>query len=66
VKLDHTSEDKHRWKVVRLDDCTDVPGEIVSADDQIGECCMEVGGEAKTLSFRLRDQDRRARQEIRV
>jgi hypothetical protein len=49
-----SSADKRRWKVVRLDTHADVPGEIVSADDDTGECCMEVGGEAKTLSFRSR------------
>jgi len=47
----HSSEDKSRWKVVRTDNYTDVPGEIVTADETTGECSMQVGGETKTLSF---------------
>jgi hypothetical protein len=49
-----SAEDKICWKIVRLDDHTDVPGEIISADEDTGECCMEVGGEAKTFRFRFR------------
>ena len=53
VKLEswHSSEDKHRWKIVRTDNYTDVPGEIVTADETTGECSLHVGGETKTLSF---------------
>jgi hypothetical protein len=47
----HSSEDKRRWKIVRLDNYTDVPGEIVTADETSGECSVHVGGETKTLSF---------------
>ena len=50
-----TAEDsgdiKRRWKVVRLDNYTDVPGEIVSGDDVTGEYSMHVAGETKTVSF---------------
>lgn len=46
-----STEDKKRWKIVRRDDFTDVEGEIVTADEDTGECCMQVGGETKTLSF---------------
>ena len=47
----HTSEDKRRWKIVRTDNYTDFPGEIVSADETICECSLQVGGETETLSF---------------
>jgi hypothetical protein len=53
VKLEswHSSEDKRRWKIVRTDNYTDVPGEIVTADETTGECSVQVSGETKTLSF---------------
>jgi hypothetical protein len=44
-------EDKHRYKIVRTEDYTDVPGEIITADELSGECCLQVGGETKMLSF---------------
>ena len=47
----HSIEDKRRWKIVRTDNYTDVPGEIVTADETTGECSLHVGGETKTLSF---------------
>ena len=47
----HSTEDKRRWKIVRTDDYTDVAGEIITADEATGECCIQVGGETKTLSF---------------
>jgi hypothetical protein len=45
VKLEswHSSEDKRRWKIVRTDNYTDVPGEIVTADETTGECSMPGG-----------------------
>ena len=46
-----TDDDKRRWKIVRTDDYSDVPGEILSADEATGECCLRVGTETKTLSF---------------
>jgi hypothetical protein len=46
-----SAEDKRRWKIVRTDSYTDVPGEIITADETTGECCMQVSGEAKSLSF---------------
>jgi hypothetical protein len=59
VKLESwmSSEDKRRWKLVRTDNYTDVPGEIVTADETTGECSMLVqkadhsGTETKTSSF---------------
>jgi hypothetical protein len=42
---------KSRYKIVRRDDCTDVDGEIITANEDTGECCVQVGGETKTLSF---------------
>ena len=47
----HTTEDKKRWKIVRRDDFSDVAGEIITADESSGECCVQVKGETKTLSF---------------
>jgi hypothetical protein len=47
----HSTEDKRRWKLVRTDNYSDVPGDIITADEATGECCLQVGGETKTLSF---------------
>lgn len=47
----HSAEDKRRFKIVRTDSYTDVPGEIITADETSGECCLQVAGETKTLSF---------------
>jgi hypothetical protein len=47
----HSAEDKRKWKIVRLDKHEDVPGEIVAADEETGECKVKIGGEEKTLSF---------------
>lgn len=48
-------EKKHGWKLVRTDNYADVPGEIVSADEDTGECCVtvQVGDttETKALHF---------------
>jgi hypothetical protein len=44
-------EEKRRWKVVRTDDYTDVPGDIITADEATGECCVQVGKHTKTLSL---------------
>lgn len=44
-------ETKRRWKLVRRDDFTDVEGQIISADEATGDCCLQVGEETKTLSF---------------
>jgi hypothetical protein len=55
MKLDHTTEDKKRWKIVRTDfggpNGGDVEGEIITADEATGETCVQVAGETKTLSF---------------
>ncbi len=49
------NEDKAKWKIVRTDfggpDGGDVEGEIVTADEATGECCLQVGSETKTFSF---------------
>ena len=42
---------KAKWKIVRTDTYTDVTGEILSADEATGECCLRVNAETKTLSF---------------
>jgi hypothetical protein len=47
----HSTEDKARWKLVRTDDYSEVKGEIITADEASGECCVRVGGETKTLSL---------------
>jgi hypothetical protein len=50
-----SAEDKKLWKIVRTDNYADVPGEIVAADEDTGECDVQrkVDGEEKTehLSF---------------
>lgn len=47
----HSAEDKKRWKLVRTDDYSDVTGEIITADEDTGECCIQVNGETKVLHF---------------
>ncbi len=47
----HSTDDKKNWKIVRLDSYTDVPGEIITADEATGEICVQVAGETKTFSF---------------
>ncbi len=52
----HSADDKRRWKIVRTDSLTDVPGDIISAFEESGECCLQVatpggGNETKTFSF---------------
>jgi hypothetical protein len=47
----HAAVDKRRWKIVRTDNYTEVPGEIVIADEATGECTVIVAGETKTMSF---------------
>jgi hypothetical protein len=39
-----SAEDKRRWKIVRTDDYTDVPGDIITADEASGECCVQIAG----------------------
>ena len=53
LESDQTAESKHQWKIVRRDECTDVAGEIISADEQTGECVVQIAGEEKprSLSF---------------
>jgi hypothetical protein len=46
-----SSDVKRRWKLVRTDFYTDIPGEIETADEVSGECSLRVGGETRTLSF---------------
>jgi hypothetical protein len=51
----HSAEDKGLYKVVRCDSYTDVPGDIITADEATGECCMGVRVqdkiETKSYSF---------------
>ena len=47
----HSSEDKRKWKLVRTDNFKDVEGEIVTADEDTGECSVNNNGETKTHSF---------------
>jgi len=46
-----SAEHKRCWKIVRTDTYTDVAGEIITADEDTGEVCIQVAGETKTLSF---------------
>lgn len=51
----HSKEDKSRWKIVRRDTMEDIVcDEIVSADEDTGECCITIGDETKVLSFGFR------------
>ena len=47
MRLDDTmpSEERARWKIVRMDSYRDVPGMIVSADEMTGKCVLEMHGE---------------------
>ena len=53
----HSAEERRRWKIVRTDTYTDVPGEIISADEATGECCLQItvyeNGQAKTETKQL-------------
>jgi hypothetical protein len=50
-----SSDIKRKWKVVRTDNCTDVAGEIIAADEDTGECSLQVTAngvsEKKSMSF---------------
>ncbi len=51
-----SAEEKHRWKLVRTDNFIDVPGEIVTADEETGEASMKLTAsdgtsEDKSISF---------------
>jgi hypothetical protein len=46
------SLERKRWRVVRLDSFADIPGQILSADDQTGEVTMrDQGGEETSYSL---------------
>jgi hypothetical protein len=53
VKIDSSisSEERAKYKVVRADDYTDLPGEIMEADETTGEVVMIIAGEKKTFSL---------------
>jgi hypothetical protein len=55
MKLESTdsAETKQRWKVVRCDDYTDVPGEIIAADEATGECRVQVAGQETPQDLRF-------------
>jgi hypothetical protein len=50
-----TVDDRRRWKIVRRDNCSDVHGDVISADEETGEACLLVTAngksETKTFSF---------------
>jgi len=46
-----SSEIKKLYKIVRRDSGADVEGWIISADDAIGECSLQIDSETKTFSF---------------
>ena len=46
-----SAEIKGRYKIVRADYLTDVPGDIIMADDDTGECTVHDAGETKSLNF---------------
>jgi len=47
-----TEANKALWKIVRLDDYSDVPGKIISACVLSGECVMQInGGQSQNHSF---------------
>jgi hypothetical protein len=50
-----SAENKRRWKIVRTDSYEDVPGEIVAANDETGDYCVQrtVEGETKTETMAL-------------
>jgi hypothetical protein len=47
----HGAEAKRKWKIVRTDSYADVEGEIITANHETGECCIQVAGETKTFNF---------------
>lgn len=47
----HDSATKSHWKIVRTDNYADIPGEIVAADENTGECSMQVQGETKNMNL---------------
>jgi hypothetical protein len=46
-----STEIKAQWKIVKTIDYSDVPGEIITAIEETGECCVQIGSDAKALSF---------------
>lgn len=47
----HEAAEKKRWRVIRLDNFSQIPGDIVTADEVTGECQMNHNGETKTHNF---------------
>jgi hypothetical protein len=47
----YSDEFRKRWKIVRTDTMTDMPGRIISANEVTGECSLDIGGETRTLNF---------------
>ena len=47
----NSTEVKRNWTIVRIDDYTDVVGEIITADEATGECCILIGSKTNPLSF---------------
>lgn len=42
-----SAEIKSVWKLVRTDSYLDIPGDIVAADEESGECSLCVAGKTK-------------------
>jgi hypothetical protein len=40
IKSHYSDEFKCLWKLVRRDDMNDIPGDIITADEATGECCL--------------------------
>jgi hypothetical protein len=59
MKIESTTPDsvKHRYKVVRTDNYKDIPGEIITANDEEGTCVLSVpvgqGAPAENKEFNL-------------
>jgi hypothetical protein len=52
IDSDMLEEERQGWRVVRLDSFADIPGQILSADDQTGEVKMKnPRGEERSYSL---------------
>lgn len=53
MKLNTTDPlcEKARFKIIRTDDYSDLPGMIVRANEETGECVMTVSGETRLFNF---------------
>ena len=51
IEHSHPSEYKDRWRIVRRDSLTTIAGNILSANEETGECELLIDGEKKTFCF---------------